>query len=672
MFAIPLYLWRRSQNPVFQEPEVLPVHHAFRRAATRKRQVRRLSIVFFSLLNAGACALGVGGATLASNAVNSKDPVLSQTSTKIKSRKVWALEPTSVGFQWVPPNGGPPLCTYAAVSLVTRTFLSRPIFISKYGNSGANLAAATAIRLRSWGFNVAGYYSDDYAVYPPTNGPSYVMASNSSKVAADWVGANLSSFPTSMVCSSSFYTTNQADYFSLNDSEAYLVATNSWHNTNSAGASRAIALITDEGDEPFAINKYWHNDYGYIIAAQNPMQPPHTASTWAPSTKYGSGGVPALVVDANGNYELTTTAGGYQAACTSGISTPAWPSIGSIGATTTDNAGGGTCNAWISLGNARDSTVYAKIKLADVLANEYGCAGSPFSEDPFGASYCGSSAAATALAALNRTWSTNYSTFGTSDSGGLAGIKAGTYISYGTGKGLLDENGINLLPRSPNCNNILQTTSWAKNSAIESDLHAYMGLFAARYVTNELTAWRKYFDNVLIQPLYDPPSYIASAIASAMKSNAGNNAANVLWTATGVAKSPLAETEGLIAAMPGVPIIAADYWVAQADSPYASTTCADLGSQPGTCFATQALRGAALVSYWQSALSSMDSNGKHVVVGLEHWGYYDMQNEHTNFGLVTTLDNPYDGSASIANGEAANYGDVISPIRNFLTHICDH
>jgi hypothetical protein len=62
-----------------------------------------------------------------------------------------------------------------------------------------------------------------------------------------------------------------------------------------------------------------------------------------------------------------------------------------------------------------------------------------------------------------------------------------------------------------------------------------------------------------------------------------------------------------------------------------------------------------------------------VVVGLEHWGFYDQANENTNFGLVTTdHDNPYDSSADIANGEAANYGDAITPIKTFLTaEICD-
>jgi hypothetical protein len=74
-----------------------------------------------------------------------------------------------------------------------------------------------------------------------------------------------------------------------------------------------------------------------------------------------------------------------------------------------------------------------------------------------------------------------------------------------------------------------------------------------------------------------------------------------------------------------------------------------------------------------SCIGTKDANGKYVVVGLEHWGFYDQANENTNFGLVTTdHDNPYDSSADIANGEAANYGDAITPIKTFLTaEICD-
>ena len=85
-----------------------------------------------------------------------------------------------------------------------------------------------------------------------------------------------------------------------------------------------------------------------------------------------------------------------------------------------------------------------KDDVRDFLANEYGCSGSA---DPAAGNYCGSGAAATALAALNSAWygSAVYSTWNTSDAGGITGIHNGAYHSYGTGTGLLDENGTHSL-----------------------------------------------------------------------------------------------------------------------------------------------------------------------------------------------------------------------------------
>jgi len=126
--------------------------------------------------------------------------------------------------------------------------------------------------------------------------------------------------------------------------------------------------------------------------------------------------------------------------------------------------------------------------LRDTLLNEYYCtgAGTPgalctanhkgtYSADPSangtaafdGLTYVGSSPAATALTALNTAWgltnttsctgsttlacNTGYTTWNTSDTNGLTGISNGgaNYTSYGTGTGLLDENGKRLLNKCP-------------------------------------------------------------------------------------------------------------------------------------------------------------------------------------------------------------------------------
>jgi len=119
-----------------------------------------------------------------------------------------------------------------------------------------------------------------------------------------------------------------------------------------------------------------------------------------------------------------------------------------------------------------------------------------------------------------------------------------------------------------------------------------------------------------------------------------------------------------------MPMILADYSNANPDSPW-SANPPPYGEGPQA--STQGARGNAMASWWSSAIHQQDVNGKYVVVGLEHWAFYDQANEGSNLGLVTSdHDNPYDGSADIANGEAANYGDAIAPIKKFLNAgICD-
>ena len=62
------------------------------------------------------------------------------------------------------------------------------------------------------------------------------------------------------------------------------------------------------------------------------------------------------------------------------------------------------------------------------------------------------------------------------------------------------------------------------------------------------------------------------------------------------------------------------------------------------------------------------------IVGFDWWGAYDQNSQQANWGLLTPLDNPYDGcSATIAGcgldqwgystgGEAAHYGNFIAPV----------
>ncbi len=521
--------------------------------------------------------------------------------------------------------------------------LTSAAYSSKYGSSGANFAAAANARLKSWGFNAVGYASFAYMANFPTGGLPYFAgqdATNGRRGGLGGIGVNLTSFPAGLVCSGAFWVFEygQADYFAPNAAAAYInTASNASGASQITSLTNTIAIVTDEGDEPAGIDAYYHDDYGYIIGAQSPMQAPPTLSAWASSTTYTLGSM--FIDDSNGNIEGVTNIAG-SSECESGSgSHPTWQT--SLNAIT---SGDGTCT-WRNLGPSGDHTVYAKIALADYLANEYGCTGSPFDPDPLGATYCGSTNAANALTALNTAWHTDYEYWGTSDSGGLAGIQSGAYASYGTGTGLLDEKGTNLLVASPPCNNIVPTDSWSRYAQIETDLHKFIGTFAAKYANEVFGGWQTIYPThpPLMLALYDPPTYVASAVAAPLLASTylGGNAANVL--AIDADDNSVTDITNLVAAMPGVPIIAGDFSTAQPDSPYSGTTCADMDMF--ACVTTQQLRGEGLVSYYQDTLHLQDSNGYFTVVGGEHWSYYDQKPD--NFGLLSLNDNPYDQSAEI-------------------------
>ena len=280
-----------------------------------------------------------------------------------------------------------------------------------------------------------------------------------------------------------------------------------------------------------------------------------------------------------------------------------------------------------------DHAVYAKLSLRDFLANRYGCSGSA---DPVDPSYCGAGSAATALEAFNTAWETNYTTWNTSDSDGINGIKSGTYASYGTGTGLLDENGTHTLSpfTKSNCGKILPNDSWAANTTIVTDMHLFVAAFAATYGQKMHAGWAQSSIQPLppvFEPLYDGPAYVYAAL---------NPYFDGFWVTGNLSRIAAA------ASIPGgksMPLIWADYSTANPDSSFAGS------SGGGTLYPSQPAKGTGIVALWQSALATVDSNGKYVVVGFEHWPYYDQANEGWDGGLVTSDgDNPYDGSASIA------------------------
>jgi hypothetical protein len=121
------------------------------------------------------------------------------------------------------------------------------------------------------------------------------------------------------------------------------------------------------------------------------------------------------------------------------------------------------------------------------------------------------------------------------------------------------------------------------------------------------------------------------------------------------------------------PALVGSYLAANIDSPYASN------ANPLTDRPTQAARG---TSYYNTLLAvkglAITATGSHPVIGSSWWQYTDNSGEQNNWGLVTLLDNAYDGHEDVAaivacsppfqayscGGEPANYGDVITSVKS--------
>jgi hypothetical protein len=118
-------------------------------------------------------------------------------------------------------------------------------------------------------------------------------------------------------------------------------------------------------------------------------------------------------------------------------------------------------------------------------------------------------------------------------------------------------------------------------------------------------------------------------------------------------------------------------WLGILANPDSAMSSQPQGGKSGLTASTQAQRGqmyTQAVNWYLNAQVSGSVPGVGGVkpyVGLRWWAYIDASNEGANWGLVTPLDNAYDGKEAVmaagtdpwgykTGGEAANYGDFIS------------
>lgn len=299
------------------------------------------------------------------------------------AQTAWRLQATPVGWQFVAPDGAI-TCKYNAVSKMDIQDLQSAgtdaAVEAKYGGGNWDAwASQQDERLRSLGFTAAGMYSYQYSASYPANGvpftptyglSGYAMQDNAHNGLGPYHAKDLGFIPytSGMNCGPRMYQGSEIDPYDPNTQPAFndFLANDFIHGWN---FTHAMIVVPEEADFLFGIDQSnnpnnAHPDMGLIIAASNPM-----------------------VLKSRGDYF--------------------YPNSG----------------------------LYAKQAMRDYLLNEYLCLGpgNPVatctgvgtgtgSADPSSGSYVGAANASTALVALNAAWGTNYTTWNTSDAGGLTGI----------------------------------------------------------------------------------------------------------------------------------------------------------------------------------------------------------------------------------------------------------
>ena len=245
-----------------------------------------------------------------------------------------------------------------------------------------------------------------------------------------------------------------------------------------------------------------------------------------------------------------------------------------------------------------------------------------------------------------------------------------TYVAngWGIGTGLLDEDARTA--------HTWMGTDWVAmsnaNATTVADLTVFYQAIAAKYFSDCQTQLKAVYPNIMDLGPDALSSWNAPSAAPVLKAAAQYTDAFV--TGSSVIFSQ-AEMDFIAANYGDKPYFGSFYSVANPDS---ALSAFPSSSVSGT-FSTQAARGAAYTTMATQQLQTAHTTaGTFPYIGMYWWEYYDNWGEQLNWGLVTHLDNAYDGhEASTAvlqcaapistykcGGEQRNYGDLISSVTN--------
>ncbi len=276
----------------------------------------------------------------------------------------------------------------------------------------------------------------------------------------------------------------------------------------------------------------------------------------------------------------------------------------------------------------KDGKLYSKYAWVDFLKKKYGT-----------------------IAALNSAWGSNYATF--DDDGG-----------YGEGKGLLDEDG----RHQDWLGSDFYSLSDAK-PAVRDDMNAFLYEFARHYAETMVKAIREVDHHHLIFSPIALNSWGARAREQALKGMAdgGIDAFFVSFDPVHPDLTGNNQTYDIT----GRPAMV--WYGVNANEDSAMHGQKPIYGAPN--FDTQQKRGEAYARDLDDFYNAQGNNGDHYILGIDFWELVDNPHEKTNWGLITTRDNAYDGKEAVraagknaagfaTGGEDQDYGDFLSAVTN--------
>ncbi len=256
------------------------------------------------------------------------------------------------------------------------------------------------------------------------------------------------------------------------------------------------------------------------------------------------------------------------------------------------------------------------------------------------------------IAALNAAWGSDYTSFG--DDGG-----------YGTGTGVLDEDGRHKawLGADP------YMLAGAK-PAVQADLDAMLFGYVLTFESVEVKGIRAYDKNHLILGpnalggvgAYGTRPQVLPALAEAGVDVLYLDYDSVYPQHVKMATAAYEKT--------GKPVL---LWYAISANQDSSLRGQSSGADAD--YRTQEKRGQVYADDQRYIFNAQAADGSYPIVGVNFWALTDDNGgEHTNWGLISNRDNPYDGKCAVrattakdpwgahCGGEAADYGDFLSAV----------